>query len=82
MIDLHLNLSGMLVQRKFQLWQDFINSNLDQIRSSPDNDEHISRILDILLRFLDRYEGSGDAYSPPDNTGIHTYHFLLDVNWK
>ena len=82
LIDLHLNLSGMLVQRKFQLWQGFINGNLELIKNSRDNDEHISRILDILLRFLDRYEGSGDAYAPPDSSGIHVYHILLDVNWK
>jgi hypothetical protein len=62
LIDLNMNLSGALLQKKFAVWESFVNRQIAKIRdeTSIANEEHVCRILSILLAFLDRYEGIGE----------------------
>jgi hypothetical protein len=74
LIDLQMNLVGRLSQRKNRIWEEFVNQTMDMISTSYSADQaNVDRLLQVLLHFLNKYEGTSDNLVETVSSSVNYY---------
>lgn len=79
LVDLQLNLGGRLSTRKNQLWEQFVLKTMQDIQSNLANDTVIERLLQTLLHFLNKYEGTSDTSIDRATSSYNYYVYSYTV---